>query len=259
MVAVQLAEPVHYPDIVSLIQQDEPNFTLSVFQKKYLTSDQNIKIIAVKNGKIVGFIGGLADTQTCKERMYWAVDAVVDIHHRKQGIITLLLKNLIDYGKHVIGIGVKNEHILKAEIKAGFKVGTHLRTFTAYPSPFVKNTLEQITDFNPSEMYQNKQYFEVLSEVLTQTVAVIKKEQSYIRVMECSNKQHYLSIVPKIARFYGHKVRFLLNTLHCSMLQTCIQTCAIPAKKPEILIYTHEYMRELPVYFGHSDWFKTYE
>jgi hypothetical protein len=259
MVAVQFAEPVHYPDIVSLIQQDEPDFTLSVFHKKYLTSDQNLKIIAVKNEKIVGFIGGLADTQSHNEVMYWAVDAVVDIHHRKQGIITLLLKNLMDYGKQVIGIGVKNDYILKAEINAGFKISTHLRTFTAYPYSFAKNTLKKITDFNTSEMYQNKQYFEVLLDTLTQTVAVIKKEQEYIRVMECSNRQHYLSIVPKIARFYGQKARFLLNTRHYSMLQTCIQTCAIPAKKPEILIYTHEYMRELPVYFGHSDWFKTYE
>lgn len=260
MVKIQLAEPVHYADIVSLIQQDEPHFTLSVFEKKYLSCNKNLKIIAVKQGKIVGFIGGLAQIFPNNELIYWAVDAVVDIQHRKQGIATQLLKTLIEYGKQVMGIGVKNAHILKAEINAGFKVSTHLRTFTAFPSFFVKNYLVKAdkTMFKHTFIsdYVHLPCFDVLSD--THTFVTIKKEPSCVRIMECSNEAQYLAVIPQVAKLYHKKVRFLVNTRHYSLFRTSIKTFAVPAKKPEILIYTHDFMQDLPVYFGYSDWFMEY-
>lgn len=262
MVKIQLAEPIHYADIVTLIQQDEPYFTFSVFEKKYLSCDKNLKIIAVKQGKIVGFIGGLAETLPNNELIYWAVDAIVDIQHRKQGIATLLLKSLIEYGRQVIGIGVKNEHILKAEISAGFKVSTHLRTFTAFPSVFVKNYLlkadKASLNYAFISDYVHLPYFDVLLDIHTKTFVTIKKEPSCVRIMECGNNAEYLSIAPQVARFYRTKVRFLVNIKHYSVLKTSLQTFSIPARKPEILIYTHDFMQDLPVYFGHSDWFMEY-
>lgn len=263
MVTIQIAEPIHYADIVSLIQQDEPHFTLHTFEKKYLSCDKNLKIIAVKQGKIIGFIGGLAQVLPNHGLIYWAVDAVVDIQHRKQGIATLLLKSLIEYGKQVIGIGVKNAHILKAELNAGFKVSTHLRTFTAFSSFFTKNYLIKVdkTALNHTFIseYVFLPCFEVLLDTRTQTFVVVKKELSCIRIMECSNGAEYLTVIPQVAKFYHKKVRFLVNTRHYSVAQTCMNTFAIPARKPEILIYTHDFMQDLPVYFAHSDWFMEYD
>jgi RimJ/RimL family protein N-acetyltransferase len=263
MVEIRLAKPCDYQCIVALIQQDEPQFTLSIFEKKYLLSDKNLKIIAVKQDKIVGFIGGLAQTLPNNDLMYWAIDAVVDIQHRKQGIATQLLKSLKDYGKQVIGIGVKNEHILKAEINAGFKVNTHLRTFTAFPSFFVKNYLVKIDnkttlkhDFIPN--YAHLPCFDVLLDTHTQTFVVLKKEPSCVRIMQCNHDAEYLAIIPQVAKFYHKKVRFLVNTRHYSVWKTSLKTFAVPARKPEILIYTHDFMQDLPVYFAHSDWFMEY-
>ncbi len=261
MVKIQLVEPVYYNDIVSLIQQDEPYFTFSVFEKKYLSYDKNLKIIAVKQGKIVGFIGGLAETLPNNELIYWAVDAIVDIQHRKQGIATLLLKSLIEYGRQVIGIGVKNEHILKAEIKAGFKVSTHLRTFTAIPFSPYKNKFKKTdpsTLFPDTSPYTYLPCFETLFDESTQTMVTLKKENNCIRIMYCNDNIQYFRIIQPVAKFYNKKVRFLVNTKHSSILRTTLQTFAMPARKPEILIYTHDFMQDLPIYFGHSDWFMEY-
>lgn len=250
MVTVQLAENHHYPEIVHLLQQEEPYFTLSIFEKKYLSSDKNLKIIALNHQKIIGFIGGLAHTLPNNDILYWAVDAIVDKQHRKQGIATLLLKTLIHYGQHVIGIGVRNKHILQAEINAGFKVSRHLRTFTAYPLLFSNADFQKI---------HSTAYFETLLDTSTQTTITIKKEKNLVRVMNCTPEEHYLSLIQKLATWYRKKVRFLVNTRHHTLLQTSLKTFSIPAKSPEILIYTHEYMRDLSIYFGHSDWFMEYE
>ncbi|MCS7075357.1 MAG: GNAT family N-acetyltransferase [Bacteroidia bacterium] len=275
MVKIALAQSQDYYAIVKLIQQDEPNFTWNTFKHKYLTRTNNILLIALINRKIVGFIGGLAAVLENNQTIYWAVDAVVDIHHRKQGIATQLLKALIYYGEYVMGIGVKNSHILKAEINAGFKVGYHIHTCTYPPILPKRHALEYVSLPDAQRLmaqsiwkenthqfdfyYSNQNLYQVLKDVAQDILVVVKKEAFGLRVMECSQNTAYLSMVVKVGQHYGRRVRFLINKRHVSLIKVMYKILAIPAKKPETLIYTHDFMQDLPIYFGHSDWFMEYD
>lgn len=271
MVKIDLAQAHHFSAIVNLIQQEEPHFTWETFQQKYLRHAQNILLVAHKGDKIVGFIGGLFSQLRNNDVIYWAVDAVVDAQHRKQGIATQLLKSLIFYGKYVIGIGVKNAHILKAEINAGFKVSRHIHTYTSYPvlpqrltlqpvslqevKSFILHTAWQKNTHDIDWYFQNTVSYEIMKDTSLQTFVVLKKEPFGLRLMECSQDKNYFSMVVKAVRHYHQKVRFLVNRRQSSFIQAMYKALALPAFKPEILIYTHDFMLDLPIYFGHSDWF----
>lgn len=266
---IELANSAHTPEIIALLQQDGQAIDHLHFEKKYSTHPNSLRIIAIKDEKVVGFLGTLAVDY--EERVFhWATDAIIHPDYRKQGIATQLLQKSISLGVQVAGVGIRNEHILKAELNAGFKLSTHLHTFTAFPIQKSRLYVQKITPPTHLEKsyvtyaltksidylhqrYENPCYEWVKSGY--DELIILKKELGFIRIMDFfASPKRYPLLAQQVATTYQKRVRFLQNTKYVSPWKALRYFC-IPARKPEKMIYTHPQHLLIPVSFGDSDWF----